>query len=187
MGGYKIWDIRLRATSGHVWSIGTTNLLVGKIWKKYLRKYKTKATVPSFVKLLALICLQLRHIFINPVISFHSKFQIFKGYHQSKLTEVKEKQELLRKGHATAYSEIRAMIQKQVLTEHKVLPLSGIDTLMNCKNKINQTKNFGPIIWRKGYKRMLKLHLLSNFLKLNGKAVCHFGLISRQICQLKKL
>ena len=56
--------------------------------------------------------------------NFDSKFQTFKGYHQSKPTEVKEKQELLCKTHAAAYSEIKAMIQKQVITQHKLLPLS---------------------------------------------------------------
>ena len=40
-----------------------------QISEKWLRKCKTKATVPCIIRLLALICLQLRHIFINPVIT----------------------------------------------------------------------------------------------------------------------
>lgn len=55
---------------------------------------------------------------------FHSNFQTFKGYYQSKSTESKENQELLCKAHAATYSEIKAMIQKKVITEHKILPLS---------------------------------------------------------------
>ena len=56
--------------------------------------------------------------------NFHSKFQTFKGYHQSKSTDVKEKQEVLCKTHAAAYREIKPIIQKQVITQYKILPLS---------------------------------------------------------------
>ena len=65
------------------------------------------------------------HFYKSCYHNIHSKFQTFKGYHQSKSTEAKKKkkQELLCKAHVAAYKEIKAMIQKQVIAEHKILPL----------------------------------------------------------------
>ena len=63
------------------------------------------------------------HFYKSCYYNFHSKSQTFKGDHQSKSTEAKETQKLLCKAHAVAYSEIKVMIQKQVITEHKALPL----------------------------------------------------------------
>ena len=57
--------------------------------------------------------------------SFHCKFQTFNGDHQSKSTETEEKQELLCKAHIAAYSDIEAMIQKQVIIEHKSIAIIG--------------------------------------------------------------
>ena len=83
-----------------------------------------KAAVPCFVRLLALICLQLRHIFINTVnTNFTANSKHLKVIiNQSQQRRKKNRNNC--KAHAAAYSEIKAMIQKQVITEHKVLPLS---------------------------------------------------------------
>ena len=56
--------------------------------------------------------------------TFHSKYQSFTGYHQSKNAEAIESQEVMLKVHAAAYSEIKSIIHKQIITDHKVLPLS---------------------------------------------------------------
>ena len=37
--------------------------------------------------------------------------------------DTKENQEVFSKAHDVAYDEIKAMVQKQVITDHKVLPL----------------------------------------------------------------
>ena len=76
----------------------------------------------------------------------HSKYQSFIGYNQSKNAEATESQEVMLKAHAAAYSEIKSIIQKQIITDHKVLlllVLRGKYISMNCLNKINQTMTFG--------------------------------------------
>ena len=92
--------------------IGTTNPMVGKISKKQLKKCKTIATVPCFVRLLALICLQLRHIFINPVITiFTANFKHLKDI-------INQNQQRRKKNRNYCAKH------RQVITEHKVFPLS---------------------------------------------------------------
>ena len=56
--------------------------------------------------------------------TFYSKYQSITGYHQSTCAEAKETQEVLSKAHTSAYDIIRMMIQKDVIGDHKVLPLS---------------------------------------------------------------
>ena len=73
---------------------------------------------------------------------FHSKYQSFTGYHQSKNAEAIENQEVMLKAHAAAYSEIKSVIQKQIITDHKVLPLSALSE--KCINELleqNQPNN----------------------------------------------
>ena len=93
------------------------------------------------------------------------------------------------KAHAAAYSEIKCMIQKQVITGHKVLPLLMLwyRYINELQEQSQPNENFSLMIRRKCQKTMLKLHLLYNFLKLNARALYHFGLFSVQIYQLKQL
>ena len=57
---------------------------------------------------------------------FHSKYQSFTRYHQLKNGEAIKNQDLMWKAYAAAYSEIKSIIQKQIITDHKVLPLSAL-------------------------------------------------------------
>ena len=57
---------------------------------------------------------------------FHSKYQSFTRYHQLKNGEAIKNQDLMWKAYAAAYSDIKSIIQKQIITDHKVLPLSAL-------------------------------------------------------------
>ena len=111
--------------------------------------------------------------------NFHGKFQTFKGYHQSKSKEMKEKQELLYKAHAAAYSEIKAMIKKQVITEHKVLPLSVFrDRYINELQEQNQPNEK---CWSNNLKKKLEndaeIAPLLQLSKIESKGYLSFWLI----------
>ena len=111
--------------------------------------------------------------------NFHNKFQTFKGYHQSKSTEMKEKQELLCKAHAAAYSEIKAIVKKQVITEHKVLPLSVFrDRYINELQEQNQPNEK---CWSNNLKKKLEndteIAPLLQLSKIESKGYLSFWLI----------
>ena len=72
----------------------------------------------------------------------HSKYQSFIGYHQSKNAEATESQEVMLKAHAAAYSEIKSIIQKQIITDYKVKPLSVLrEKYINELLEQNQPNN----------------------------------------------
>ena len=76
-----------------------------------------------------LIYLLLRHTFIHRAITNSTaNINHLKNdrYHQLKNGEAIKNQDLMWKAYAAAYSEIKSIIQKQIITDHKVLPLSAL-------------------------------------------------------------
>ena len=74
---------------------------------------------------------------------FHSNYQSFKGYHLSTSREAKMGQETLTKAHAIAYSEVKAVILKEVIGELNVLPLTVLrETYIRVLERENQPNEY---------------------------------------------
>ena len=83
------------------------------------------------------------------------------------------------KAHAAAYSEIKAMIQKQVITEHKVLPLSILrDRYINELEEQNQpNEKFRSDNLKKMLERDAEIARLIQFFETERKSCLSFWFI----------
>ena len=107
---------------------------------------------------------------------FRTKYQSYTGYHQSKNAEAIESQELMLKAHTAACSEIKSIIQKQIITDHKVLPLSELrEKYINELLEQNQLNND---FWSEKLKKRLEndpdISELKAFSKIEWKGCVSF-------------
>ena len=95
-----------------------------------------------------------------------------------KNAEAIENQEML-EGHAAAYSEIKSIIQKQIITDHKVLPLSVLrEKYINELLEQNQPNNdFRSEKLKKKLEKDPNISELIAFSKIEWKGCVSFWLI----------
>ena len=91
--------------------------------------------------------------------------------------------------HVAAYSEIKSIIQKQIITDHKVLHLSVLrEKYINELLEQNQPNNdFQSEKLKKKLEKDPDISELIAFLRSNGMDMSHSGCFLAQKYQLRKL